>query len=313
MVLNGQLFEPSFQNVGEEVPGFYKDQIKMHKIRSVEFDIVDKQDYQVVDDRDLSRHYEFNNKGMIERSYYTLVKRIVREELHSPPIYRRRKMISRGTVTYRNTFEYDTLTSAFLYDDKGNITCKRDRDGDFYKANYFWYDSLSRISRMLTCKETNLSVDKSTFMLGVQQVLTDEHYKYQQFSKIQYKKLCLNDEDRVYKEVIIDLGGDGKPLKQSEAFVTTWIQQVTEFEYDSLGRIIEKRYKGNAGSPVDLKETYTYKDGVAESEKHYRNGTLTTETAYLYDIETKLLSSYVMRDYIRKTMQIVKMRYVFYP
>lgn len=278
------------------------------------FDLVDKKDFHIAEDKDLSRHYEFDSEGRLTRYYYTVVSRIIQQEFHTAPVYKRKRIVRPGGVYEKNAYEFDTLSCVFLYDKNGYLTCKRLRDGNFYTATYYWYDSINKgsLSRVLSCKETNASSDHSVFVLGTQQILFDERYKYMVFSPTQFKKLCLNDENRVYKEVITDLNSNKQPLQYNESFVTTWINQVTKFTYNDKGQVTEKKYISNASGTMELKETYEYKNGLLDTEKHYKNGVLISETGYVYDAGTNVLNSYVTRDPISKSLQIVKLVYTYY-
>jgi hypothetical protein len=310
---SAQLFFPSLSSSGDKIPNFNQAEIKKNRIKSIIFDMVDKKDFQVAEDKDLSRHYEFDSLGRLKRSYYTIVSRVIQKEFHTAPIVRHRRMVSAGGTYSKSAYEFDTISCIFLYDEKNNLTCKRMRDGNFYNATYYWYDSIGRVNRMLSCKETNSSTDASVFTLGTQQILFDERYKYVSFSENQYKQLCLNDENRVYKEVIVNLNKSKQPVQYSESFVTTWINQITNFTYNEKGQLTEKKYTSNAAGSIQLRETYEYKNGQLDFEKHFKNEILQSETGYVYDPDTKLVSSFVTRDPINKSMQIVKLIFSYYP
>ncbi len=309
---SAQQFVPPPPNNADNIPNFNFSEIKTRKIKSIVYDVVDKKDFQIAEDKDLSRHYEFDSLGRLTRCYYTVISRIIQKEFRTAPITKHRRVISSGSVYYKNVYEFDTLSCIFLYDVKSNLTCKRFNDGNYYNANYYWYDSLNRVTRMLSCKETNASPDKSVFALGTQQVLLDERYKYVVTSENQYKQLCLNDENRVYKEIIVNLNKNKKPLQYNESFVTAWVNQVTSFSYNENNLLTQKIYASNAGGKMELKETYEYKNSLLDTEKRYKNNILQIETGYVYDSETKMLNSFVSRDPINKTMQIVKLIYAYY-
>ena len=175
-----QILAPSLQNTADNVPNFNFSEIKKLKIKTIVFDMVDKKDFQIAEDKDLSRHYEFDSLGRLTRYYYTVISRIIQKEFHTAPVYKRRRLISAGGTYSKNVYEFDTLSCIFLYDANNNLTCKRLKDGNFYSATYYWYDSINKLSlvRVLSCKETNASLDKSVFVLGTQQVLFDERYRY---------------------------------------------------------------------------------------------------------------------------------------
>lgn len=276
--------------------------------------MVDKKDFQVAEDKDLSRHYEFDSMGRLTRCYYTVIKRIIQKEFHTAPVYKKRRMISPGSSYTKSVYEFDTLSCMFVYDEKNLMCCKRFNDGNVYNSTYYWYDSLGRVTRILYCRETNTSPDKSVFVLGMQQKQFEEKYKYAYTSATQYKKLCLNDEDRVFKEVIVNFNADKQPKEFNETFVATWINQVTAFTYNEQNKLIEKKYTSNAGTPLEVKDVFEYdKNGSLDMEKHYKNGVLISETGYVNDVASGLPTSYVTRDPINKSMQIVRLVYTYYP
>jgi hypothetical protein len=189
---------------------------------------------------------------------------------------------------------------------------KRFNDGTFYNATYYKYDSIGRVINLLSCKETNANADKNVFTLGLQQINFEERYKYINSSKKQYKQQFLNDENRVFKEVIVSFNAAGLPTQYNENYVATWINQVTDFTYNDHNFLIEKKYISNASDKIELKETYEYDaNDLLNTEKHYKNGVLQTETGYVNDAETKMPNSFVTRDYINKTMQIVRIIYSY--
>ena len=70
--------------------------IKTHNIKSITFDILDKKDLQVAEDKGLLNYYEFNDIGLLKRFYYTSIAKIIQKEYHSGVVYRHRKKISNG-------------------------------------------------------------------------------------------------------------------------------------------------------------------------------------------------------------------------
>ena len=308
-----QVFHPPIQHIADNIPDFNFAEIKSRKIKSIVFDMVDKKDFQVADDRDLSRHYEFDSLGRLTRCYYTVIKRIIQKEFQTAPVYKRKRLVYAGNAYYKNVYEFDTLSCTFFYNEKSNLSCKRYNDGNVYNSTYYWYDSLNRVTRVLFCRETNSSQDKSVFVLGQQQKQFEEKYKYAYTSELQYKKLCLNDEDRVFKEIVVSFNKNKQPKQYNESFIATWINQVTDFTYNDKNKLIEKKYTSNAATPVEIKDTFEYdKNDFLDMEKHYKNGLMISETGYVNDVATGLPTSYVTRDPINKTMQIVRLLYSYY-
>jgi hypothetical protein len=308
--VKAQLLLPGVSADGDNSFSFNAAEVKKRKIKSITFEMVDKKDFQIAEDKDLSKHYEFDTEGRLKRSYYTVIKKIIQKDFYSAPVYKHNRMVSGGVTYSKNMFEFDTLSTNYFYDDKGNLMGKRFNDGTFYNATYYKYDSIGRVTGLLSCKETNANTDKSVFTLGMQQINFQEKYKYINSSPKQYKQQYLNDENRVFKELIVTFNTAKKPIQYNESYMATWINQVTDFTYNDKNLLIEKKYTSNASSTIELKETYEYDaNDLLYTEKHYRNNVLQTETGYINDGDTKIPSSFVTRDYINKTMQIVKLVY----
>ncbi|MBS1647846.1 MAG: hypothetical protein JST67_10945 [Bacteroidetes bacterium] len=308
--MQAQLLLAGADNNTQNSFSFNAKEIKKRKIKSIVFELVDKQDFKIAENKDLSRHYEFDSLGRLTRSYYTVVKKIIEKEYHAAPVYRHNRLVSSGGVYTKETYEFDTLFTRYFYDNKGNLIGKRYNDGSFYNATYYKYDSLNRVVSLLSCKETNASIDKSTFTLGMQHINFEEKYQYINASPLQYKQQFLNDENRIFKELIVSFNADKQPIRYNENYIATWINQSTYFVYNEAKQLIEKKYTSNASENMELKETYEYDSRhLLNTEKKYKNNVLQTETGYIYDAETQVPTSFVTRDYINKSMLIVKMVY----
>ena len=305
-----QLLVPGNSGNSDNSFSFNAEEIKKRKIKTITFEIVDKQDFKIVEDKDLSKHYEFDAEGRLKRSYYTVIKKIIQKEFHTAPVYRRGRLVGGGGSYTKSVYEFDTLSTNYFYDDKGNLMGKRFNDGTFYNATYYKYDSVGHVISLLSCKETNANADKSVFTLGMQQINFEEKYRYIYSSPKQYKQQYLNDENRVFKELIVTFNAAKKPIQYNESYVATWINQVTSFSYNDQNMLTEKKYTSNASENIELKETYEYDaNNLLNTEKHYKNNVLLTETGYVNDADTKMPNSFVTRDYINKTMQIVRVIY----
>lgn len=304
---------PSVNASLDKYPNFNPDYIKKHKIKTILFDIIDKKDMQIAVDKGLMHYYEFNKNGQLTRFFYTVIAKTVTQEYHTAPVYRKRKKISNGGVYYKNEYIYDTISTKFYYDDKNRLILTRYNDGAYYEATYFEYDSDSNITKILRTKETNISNDKNIFQLGMQTILSDERFKYEKTSSNQIKKLCLNDEGRVFKEIITNYNDSRQPLSFNEVFTATWINQETKLVYNDKKKLIEKYYISNTGDLLETKSTFEYdKEENILTEKQYRNNILRNELSYLFDEPDQKVKSFLDRDHINKTIRITKVFYTFW-
>ena len=308
-----QLILPSTNSGFDEYPNFNFEYIKKQKIKNIVFDILDKKDLQVAVDKGLIHNYDFDAQGRLTRFYYTVIGKTTLKEFHTAPVVRHHKVVREGEVYFKNDFVYDTISTRFFYDYNSRLILKRYNDGAYYEATYYKYDSLGRVIRELRVKESNASTDKSVFQIGIQKTISEETFEYQQTGRHQYKKKCINDEGRVYKEVIIDENELRQPIHFNESFTVTWINQETKFKYNEKNQLIEKTYESNSSGLLHIKDTYEYDaKGNILTEKQYKNDVLQNELSYLFDEKDNKVSSFLNRDHINKSIRITKVFYKLY-
>jgi hypothetical protein len=308
-----QLILPSHSNTFDQYPNFNPDIVKNSKIKTLTFDILDKKDYQPGKDQGLVHHYDFDTNGRLTRFYYTTISRIIVKEIHVAPVKRRRHHSSPGYTKTISEYIYDTISTRFFYDAKGRLILKRYNEGSYYESTYYDYDELNRMLREMRCKETNVAGDKNQFTLGVQNVISEEKFEYISTGERQYKKKCLNDEGRVFREVIVNLDENNHPLEFNENFTVTWISQKSKFIYDEFGRMKQRSFETNADGTQAIRDTFEYDNrGNITWERQYKNGVLLNERSYLFDEKNELVTSFVIRDHIQKSMRITKLIYEYY-
>ena len=169
----GQTLKPSPQSAFEPLLDFNTPFIKQQKIKSITFDIIDKKDFEAPIDRNLMHFYEFDTSGLLKRFYYTNIIKTIEKEYHSQPVYRKRRMINNGSVYFKNEYVYDTISTTYLYK-TNNLILKRYNDGSYYESRYYNYDAKNRVTKERRVKETNLSSDRSNFILGNQTIISED-------------------------------------------------------------------------------------------------------------------------------------------
>jgi len=256
-------------------------------------------------------YYEFDTSGLLKRFYYTNIAKTIEKEYHSQPVYRHHRLVSQGHVYYKNEYVYDTISTVFMYRNN-NLILKRYNDGTYYESRYYNYDAKNRLTKEKRVKETNLSSDRNTFVLGSQTIISEDSFQYIDISATQYKQICLNSENRPYKEIIINTDEKGNITSKNESYTVAWIIQNTLFAYNK-DLLTSAIFKGNANGDVVLKTTYEYDSlGCIYSEKQFKNEILLKELSYVTEKPTKQLNSFIMRDPINRTMRIVKLFYLVY-
>jgi hypothetical protein len=311
LITYAQTLKPTPKSAFEPLLSFNTEFIKSKKIRAITFDIIDKKDFEAPVDKNLTHYYEFDTSGLLKRFYFTNIIKTIEKEHHSPPVYRKRRLVSQGRTYLKNEYVYDTISTVFIYN-KGNLILKRFNDGTYYESRYYNYDAKNRLTKERRIKETNISSDPKTFILGSQTIISEDSFQYIDINATQYKQICLNSEHRPYKEIIVNTNAKGNIISKNEMYTVAWIIQNTEYIYENE-LLTSAIFKGNANGDVMLKTTYEYDTlNCIYTEKQFRNDILLKEISYVTEKNTKHLNSFILRDPINKTMRIVKLFYLVY-
>lgn len=309
--LNAQTLIPTAETAFDNQLPFNTEYIRSQQIKSITFDIIDKKDYQVAEDKGLLNYYEFNSSGLLTRFYITNISKVIQKEYHVDARYSRRKKVSNAYSYTKNEYLYDTVSTRYFYDAGGKLVQKRYNDGTYYESNYYTYNTDGTLQSEKRFRETNVSPDKSEFKLGTQSPISEESFVYKNTGKNQLKKICQNDEGRPYKEIIFNTNDAGGYTSINEQYIATWITQVSTFAYNQKGQLISASYKSNANGEAELTRTYEYDtNNCLLTEKQYKNGVLLKEISYVTD-SSKKVTSYIIRDPNNKTMRIVKLIYKY--
>jgi len=310
--LYAQIVVPKTMGISVSEAAFNKEFIRKNKIRTITASVVDKPDGEIIRDKGLAQVYLFDTTGNLTRHYFNEITSLVKTETEIPAMYKRGTMVKKAKTKIDFQYQYDTLGTEYHYTSSGFPIMKRVCIGDFYNTTYYEYFGDGLVSRQTLCKETNVSIPGEQFKLGVQTVLSEEKFEYENLTPTQVKMRYLNDEGKAYKQGILNFK-DGKPIDESYQFVVGFIRSGVNYSYDDKGRLIEKTTTDNSSGLNVEKTTYEY-DGLGNvmAEKKFKNGTHTNEVIYLYDAEKKLLNSQLDRQIIQTSIKIVKYEYTFY-
>jgi hypothetical protein len=303
-VAGGQVLLPTPETAFAPQHNFNPELIRQKGVHKIVFEIIDKKDFEIAVDKSLTETYEFNADGLLSRHYHTNVVKTIEKQVS---VYNRK---GRAFVQTKTEFVYDTISTAYFYEGS-NLILKRYHDGlSYYEARYYRYNKDGQLTREQRFRETNNSPDRSLFILGNQVLLSTDSFQYTRYSSGQVKCVYLNSENRPYKEQITNFDSLGRKKSVFENYTAaSWIMQEQKFEY-SDGKLVSARFEGNANNKIAIKNLYEYDaNGELYGELQYKNDVLVKEISYVADKNNGLLNSFVIRDYINKTMRIVKLRY----
>jgi hypothetical protein len=310
---SAQLFLP-IDNDPFGVPiKFNPDSILHDKIKSITANLQYKPDEHIIDDKGLKEYYEFDSVGRLSYYWRNRVKDYYFDVYDHPAIIRHGRVVRKGYSENKYYYRYDTIFVNYYYDYKNQLSCRRECDGDFYYTWYYIYNTDGTIARQTHCRETNLGQGHLNFRLGVQTIISQEDFAYQNFSSTQVKQLCLNDEGKPYKETMMLFDKKGRPLDAREEYMAGGIRIVTQWQYDSLDRTNSFTYTSNAGDALMDSTKYYYDSlGRTESVKRFHNAILTDEFSYLYEKDSPVPHAYINRRHLDLGIDIVKLDIVYW-
>ena len=285
--------------------------VKTSKVKKITALLSDKPDNQIIVDKGLVKCYEFDTAGNVKRFYFTSVKTYEAVEVPVPAVYKKGKRISKATTVTEYHYFYDTTFTWFAYDKTGRVTMKRTNVGDIFNTSYYEYNINGFFSKETVCKETNKGASIHSFELGVQTVISVESFEYVFQSPSQLKRLCLNDEGKVYKEGIINFSKS--QLEENYAYKVGYVRYSNLYEYDASGKMIKQTFVPDNNVDVKNISAFEYSpEGILMAEKKYKNETFTNNIVYSYNEKTNLLNSRLNRDFANANIGITKFVYEFW-
>lgn len=310
---SAQIIVPKIIGISVSDPPFNHEFIKKNKIKTITASVVDKPDGEIIRDKGLAQVYAFDTSGNLMHHYYNEITALAKTETEIPAAYNKHGRVVKKSFTKVDfQYQYDTLGTEYSYTSTGYVVMKRVCIGDFYNTTYYEYFGDGLVSRQVLCKETNIAKPGEPFKLGVQKILTEEKFLYENLSPTQVKKQFLNDEGKSYKQGIINFQ-NGKPVDEEYQFVVGFIRSGVTYKYDAGSRLVERTTTDNSSGITTEEQTFDYDtNGNVTSEKKFKNGTQSDEVVYLYDESKKLLTSQIDRQTLKASIKIVKYEYTFY-
>jgi hypothetical protein len=294
-------------------PVFTKGYISQNRIKTIHASLVYKHDNQPIEDKGLSKCWEYDSDGLLRRYYATSVKGFTSREIPHSAVYRRGRRISTAYTTLQQVYVYDTTFTNYYYNADKRIMIRRTRDGDYFTAVYYEYDESGNIRKQTVFRETNASENKNEFRLGVQNLLSSEEFRYEKNSPRQGRRRHFNDEGKEYKQTIYNYDMLGRLTEENNSFTVSWMRASLKLEYDKAGRLSKKIYTSNENGDETSRSEYTYNaDNLPEVEKRFKDDQLYFEFNYIYDRKNKMLLSHFVREDLNKAFVIVKYTYDTY-
>ncbi len=307
--LHAQLFVPVTDDPFNVSLRFSPDSVVKLRIRTITCAFQYKPDGRIIEDKGLREYYEFDLLGRVKFYWRTRLRGMEAKAIEHEAVYRRGRKVKSEWTEYKYEYAYDTVFIYTYFDSTSQVATRRLCDGNYFHTWYYNYNDDGRISTQIHCRETNLGNTHRDFKLGVQTIISREDFRYETYSSTQVKKLCLNDEGKVYKETMMLLDVQGRMIDSREAYTAGGIRITVAYEYDSVGRMAAYTYTSNAGEQLNERTEYVYDSlGRIESVRRFKNTVLRDEFSYLYEAGASMSYAYINRRHIELGIDIVKLQ-----
>ncbi len=295
------LFSPEY--LFEKFPVFNPEYIQKNKIKKIEFDIIDKKDWQEAEDKNLTEVYEFEATGKLKRFYHTSIKKIIRIETQ----HKKHK-----NFTTQELFEYDTTSTEYLY--QPNLIIERHK----FPNNYTEATYLKFCNSKWICKEEKYIESYRTLSTGNQ--VLDKLLLKAQDSIVTYefpnqiKQIYYNNEKLPYKEKFIYFNDKKQITEILEQLIVANGRIKKTFQYHPQKKLIlTTQMLIDYGHPESYAIEYQYDEGGrVYSEKHFRNNNALKEYQYIYSENNNELKSILIRTIEDKNIRIIKLIYEYF-
>jgi hypothetical protein len=140
--------------------------------------------------------------------------------------------------------------------------------------------------------------------------ISEEKFKYEVFTKYQYKKYWLNNEGLTYKYTVVDLNEKGRKEEERTRFIRGASRETIYYSYQN-GWLSEYSYNLKETTRRETKYILDYaENGDLLTMNEYTDGAFVTRFEYLY--EDGLLIAILQKNINSQQIKITKVKYTFY-
>lgn len=251
-------------DVLEDMPFFNPEFIKKHNIKSFRGGYATKFDHDIIRPNNDAFVYEFDRLGQLVRKF----------KIHMG----------------------DTLLSTYIYDYKGNVIIHRETNKFGYYEHRYRYSSDNRLMEMELRRDKKSHMNKLAFELDEKHTVAHEKYEYIPLEGNDYKRVCYNSADRVYKIEFFYFDSQGRLIKKESALHNGSGRSEINYFYDDQGHVEEVKTISKASRTHTNRKIFTYdEEGNVMSRMMYRNDKVISEEQLVYFEDSKLLKAILSR------------------
>ena len=273
------MYDNTTTTIYEKLPPFNSKFIEKNKIKQIQGKLFNKKTGDVMRLSDDEINYHFNEQG---------------------------QLIHRLEIVATNTF-IDTLSEVYQYNSKGKISKKIKNIHDKFHAYSYSYDTANCVTRIETHEAllTNNNLHFPEFDLDT--LIDFETMRYKTYTSTQRKKIVYNSYGNPYLDEIYYSNKEGQVVEIAKKLKITSEINETKFAY-TPSNLIDSVYMYSSVTPQEI-ESHKYIYDKANNliyKKSYKNSTLITQTDYIYNATTKMLSSIIIQDVATNFLKIIR-------
>lgn len=274
-----QLYDNNTSTVYEQLPPFNAKFIGKNKIKQIQGKLFNKKTGDVMRLTDDEITYHFNEQG---------------------------QLIHRLEIVSTNNF-LDTISEVYQYNSKGKISKKIKNLHDKFHAYSYSYDTSNYITRIETYEAllTNNNLHFPEFEMDT--LIDFETMRYKIYTPTQRKKIVYNSYGNPYLDEIYYSNKEGQIIEIAKKLKITSEINETKFTY-TPSNLIDSMYTYSSVTPQEIEShKYIYdKQNNLIYKKNYKNKELITQTDYIYNATTKMLSSIIIQDVATNFLKIIR-------
>lgn len=260
-------------------PFFNEDFIRENKVKRFEGYFVYKKSGQLMQETDYKYVFEFDRQGHLISSYET-------------------KPAGK---------DIDTIWNLYAYNEAGLLTVHRKTEEDGFNSHHYTYDEQGR---QITMENTRDYRDSSSNGIARSLAFNKERKEYFDYGG-QLKCTHYNSENLPYLDEFWTYNELGYLVERMERIKMTSTVYTYMYEYNEKGKLAAIRKKSNLQETYIEELVFSYDELDNVKEKHlYRDGEFTTDYQFIYNSQSKLLSSVIIRQVSTGFMTIIRFKHV---
>lgn len=218
---------------------------------------------------------------------------------------------------------YSGESQLFSFDENGNVSSLKQTTRSYvvHNTKYFLnkqnqletvlikYGMVSEL-KSFEYNQEGLLIKELLANSQTAETITEQEFKYEFFTKNQYKKYWLNDEGLTYKYTVVDLDELGRKDEERTRYIRGASRETNYYSYEN-NQLVSYSHNEKEFTRREVKYLINYSEnGDVVDMNKYEDGAYVTRYEYLY--EEGLLIAVLQKNIRSQEIRITKIKYTFY-